>query len=79
MTHTAAWIDPHPFPSLDPDRRILGEASIELLFHLCASEDEVIDFARDADLLMVITQNPITRRIMNSLPRCNFQGLSAGG
>ncbi len=70
MTHTAVWIDPHPFPSLDPDRRILGEADVEFLLHLCESEDEVIDFARDADLLMVITQNPITRRIMSSLPRC---------
>lgn len=67
---TAAWIDPHPFPSLEPDQRILGEAGIELIVRFCESEDEVIDFARDADLLMVITANPITRRIMTCLPRC---------
>ena len=31
MTPVAAWIDPHPFPSLDVDRRILGEAGIDSL------------------------------------------------
>jgi D-3-phosphoglycerate dehydrogenase len=70
MTYTAAWIDPHPFPSLDMDRRILGEAGIALRVHLCGSEDEVIDFARDTDILMVITANQITRRILSELTRC---------
>jgi D-3-phosphoglycerate dehydrogenase len=70
MTHIAAWIDPHPFPSLDVDRRILGEAGCDLTYRLCKSEDEVIDFARDADILMVITANQITRRILTELARC---------
>ena len=70
MAHLAAWIDPHPFPSLDPDRRILGEAGIEFRVRMCESEDEVIDFARGADILMVITQNKITRRILETLTHC---------
>lgn len=70
MPTTAAWIDPHPFPALDLDRRILDEAGIEFIVRICQTEDEVIDFAREADILMVITANPITRRILSTLTRC---------
>ncbi|MCC7355279.1 MAG: C-terminal binding protein [Anaerolineae bacterium] len=69
MTPKAIWVDP-PFAPLDPEERILGEAGIEFVFSPCESEEEVIQVAREADALMVVLHNYISRRILESLAQC---------
>jgi D-3-phosphoglycerate dehydrogenase len=66
----AVLIDPSAFASLEPDERILAQAGIEFVFSPCESEDEVIAVAHDADILMVVYRNFISRSILENLPAC---------
>ena len=66
----AVWIDPSPFASLEMSEGILAEAGIAFDFSLCETEDEIIEVAREADALMVVLHNYISRKILESLPEC---------
>jgi D-3-phosphoglycerate dehydrogenase / 2-oxoglutarate reductase len=59
------------FPHNDAERRLCGEAGVELAIAQCRTEDEVVAAARDAD--GVIAQYaPLTRRSIAGLPRCRI-------
>jgi D-3-phosphoglycerate dehydrogenase len=62
-------ITDHLFPSIEKERKILGEAAIRLkeIKPNCATEDDVIQSCADADALLVVFA-PITRRVLESLP-----------
>lgn len=60
----------HGFPSLDPERRVLEAAGIELaeIKPICKSEDDVIRTCGDADVLLV-QWAPVRRKALEALPR----------
>jgi len=60
----------HNFVSLDPTRDILGPAGFELeeIQPICKTEDDVIRRCGDAGVLLV-QWAPVTRRVLQSLPR----------
>jgi len=71
MRAKAVWIDP-PFAPLAPEERIFAEAGIDFSFSLCEGEDEIIQAAHDADALLVVLHNYISRRVLSALPRCKI-------
>jgi len=52
-----------------PDATLLREAGVEIRGERCETEDDVIRIAREADVLLDGLA-PITRRVLESLPRC---------
>ena len=66
----AVLIDPSAFASLEPDERIFAQAGGEFVFSPCESADEIIAAAHDADILMVVYRNFISRSILEHLPNC---------
>ena len=60
----------HGFPSLDPERRVLEAAGIELaeIKPICKTEKEVIRGCQDADVLLV-QWAPVRRRALEALPK----------
>jgi D-3-phosphoglycerate dehydrogenase len=48
----------------------LDDFSVELRAGVCHSEDDLIALAHDADALLVSSREPITRRVIEALPRC---------
>jgi D-3-phosphoglycerate dehydrogenase len=48
----------------------IDDMDIELRTGLCATEDELIALAAVADAVMISSREPITRRIVERLPRC---------
>ncbi len=65
-----AIISDHTFPSLDLQRRVFESTGFELceVQPICTTEDAVIEKCRDADVLLV-QWAPISRRVLESLPR----------
>ncbi|MBI2679487.1 MAG: C-terminal binding protein [Candidatus Solibacter usitatus] len=63
-------ITDHGFPSIDLQRNVLKPAGfiLEEMQPICRTEDEVIERCGDADALLV-QWAPITRRVMQALPR----------
>jgi D-3-phosphoglycerate dehydrogenase len=57
------------FPSTEAEERIVTAAGARLIRGQCATEDEVIALARDADGL-IVQYAPITRRVLGELRRC---------
>ncbi|HEY8447300.1 MAG TPA: C-terminal binding protein [Thermomicrobiales bacterium] len=58
---------------LDWEERFLAEQDefeFDLRAGLCRTEDELIEFARDADALLISSRERITRRVIESLTRC---------
>lgn len=55
--------------SIDIEREVLADVCVELPWLNCRSEDEVIAQCPAADG-MIIMYAPITRRVLESLPRC---------
>ncbi len=50
-----------------------AEVGMEFKGRPCATEDEVIDLAHDADAMIVEgSQRPVTRKIVDNLPRCRI-------
>lgn len=47
----------------------LRENSIELVFANCRTEDEIIEAAIDADIILCSGNPPITRKVLGSLPK----------
>lgn len=48
----------------------LDDLQIELRAGPCPTEDDLIALARDADAVLISSREPITRRIVENLPRC---------
>jgi D-3-phosphoglycerate dehydrogenase len=48
----------------------LADLEIELRTGVCSTEDDLIALARDADAVLISSREPITRRIVENLPRC---------
>lgn len=65
-----AIISDHTFPSLDLQNQVLQSAGfpLEAISPICKTEEDVIRTCGDADVLLV-QWAPITRRVMQSLPR----------
>ena len=57
------------FPSMTETAEELAKVNAEIVEAICVTEDEVIEAAKDADVILV-GQAPITRRIMEALPKC---------
>jgi D-3-phosphoglycerate dehydrogenase len=59
------------YPSLDEEQRVLADSGIEIVDcnGKCRTEDDVIKYAQDADAL-IVQFTPITRRIIENLPKC---------
>ncbi|MGH2531821.1 MAG: C-terminal binding protein [Thermomicrobiales bacterium] len=52
----------------------LTDLDIDVLTRKCATEDEIVELARDADALVVSTRHPITRSVLEQLGRCRVVG-----
>ncbi|MGH2562224.1 MAG: C-terminal binding protein, partial [Thermomicrobiales bacterium] len=52
----------------------LTDLDIDVVTRKCATEDEIVAFARDADALVVSTRHPITRSVLERLGRCRVVG-----
>jgi D-3-phosphoglycerate dehydrogenase len=59
------------YPTLDEERKVLAETGIEIVDcnGKCKTEDDVIRYAKDADAL-IVQFTPITRKIIENLPKC---------
>lgn len=57
------------FPSTAVERSIIAAAGAEFRQGQCATEDQVIDLARDVDAV-IAQYAPLTARVMDHLPRC---------
>jgi D-3-phosphoglycerate dehydrogenase len=67
---SSAYICDHNFPSVEPQRSIIEDAGFHLVEArpVCATEEDVIERCREAEVLLV-QKAPITRRVMEALPR----------
>ncbi|MFC1993199.1 C-terminal binding protein [Chloroflexota bacterium] len=54
---------------MEEERAELAKVGAELVAFDCATEDDIIEAARDADALITV-KSPITRRILEALPKC---------
>jgi D-3-phosphoglycerate dehydrogenase len=50
------------------------DLELEVLTRKCATEDEIVDLAQDADALVVSTRHPITRSVLQRLGRTRVVG-----
>lgn len=59
------------YPSLDEERKVLADTGIKIVDcnGKCKTEDDVIKYAKDADAL-IVQFTPITRKIIENLPKC---------
>ncbi len=58
---------------LDWEEQFLGgldDMSVDLRAGVCRTEDDLIALAHDADALLISSREPITRRVIEALPRC---------
>lgn len=62
-------ITDHKFASIDMEREIIQAAGGELAVFQCKTEDDVIQAAQNAEALLV-QWAPITRAVIEKLPRC---------
>lgn len=69
MSHFKVVVTDAKFPSYDIERSLLAPIGAELEVHRCATSDEVLEIAHDADALLV-TAVPITREVLAGLTRC---------
>jgi D-3-phosphoglycerate dehydrogenase / 2-oxoglutarate reductase len=60
------------FPTLDPERTILGEAGAELIAAQCKSPEEVIALARGADAMLNTYYKPVDGAVMDAMPGCRI-------
>lgn len=63
--------------NLDWETRALAamtDIEIDVVTRKCASEDEIVELAREADALVVSTRHPITRSVLERLGRCRIVG-----
>jgi D-3-phosphoglycerate dehydrogenase len=61
--------DARPGSQLDEERQGIGDLDYELVATRAGGEDELIANVRDADVVLVVGVQ-ITRRVLESLPRC---------
>jgi D-3-phosphoglycerate dehydrogenase len=59
------------FPSLDPERAVLGPLGAELRPQQCRSEEEIIALAQDADAVLNCYAK-MTARVIENLKRCRI-------
>ncbi|MEA2513539.1 MAG: D-3-phosphoglycerate dehydrogenase / 2-oxoglutarate reductase [Thermomicrobiales bacterium] len=57
----------------------LEDLRIELHARPCPTEDDLIALARDADAILISSREPITRRVVENLPRCKVIARHAVG
>lgn len=55
-----------------PEIAAAKENDIELILGFCKTEDEIIDLAKDADVIHCCGNPPITRRVISSLENCKY-------
>jgi D-3-phosphoglycerate dehydrogenase / 2-oxoglutarate reductase len=70
MTFIVAITD-YVFPSLDPERTVLGPLGVELRAQQCRSEEEIIALAQDADAVLNCYAK-MTARVIESLKHCRI-------
>ena len=61
------WLD--PYAAMVDEAEKLAKVNAELVGVACATEDEVIEAAKDADII-IMGGTPITHRVMEALPKC---------
>jgi D-3-phosphoglycerate dehydrogenase / 2-oxoglutarate reductase len=66
-TYRVAIAD-NTFAPIDPERAELEPLGCEIVFAQCATEDDVIDLARDADAI-ICDAAPVTARVLAETPR----------
>jgi D-3-phosphoglycerate dehydrogenase len=59
------------YSTYDPEIEILNRVNAELALHECATEDEIIDAARDADVL-VCRRAEISAKVIGELKHCRL-------
>jgi D-3-phosphoglycerate dehydrogenase len=71
MPYTFVHVDAPPDAPLPDERDVLARSGLEaqLISSQCQDEEDVIELARDADAILDI-RTPITRRVIENLPRC---------
>jgi D-3-phosphoglycerate dehydrogenase len=64
------FITDHVFPSVNLERKVLEDAGMKLqeAKPVCKTEDEIIERCKDADAL-IVQWAPITRRVLDALPK----------
>jgi D-3-phosphoglycerate dehydrogenase len=68
MSMTVAVVDDNEVPlrwALDKMR----DAGLDVIVQSCTTEDEIIDVARDADVVVIVIA-PMSERVLRALPRC---------
>lgn len=69
VTRSQVVVTDHVFPSREIEEHALTAAGADLVFGSCRTEDEVLELARDADVILT-TYAPMTERVIDSLTRC---------
>ena len=59
-------------PDAAVDEKAYESLGIGLVQHMCKTEDEIIAVGGDADFLLPIGRQPITRRVIENLTRCRL-------
>jgi D-3-phosphoglycerate dehydrogenase len=55
-----------------PEIAAAKKNDIELILGYCKTEDDIIDLAKDADVIHCCGNPPITRRVISSLEKCKY-------
>lgn len=69
MAKPLVVITDHIFPTQDIEREAVTAAGGDLVIGSCRTEDEVLDLARQADVVMT-TYAPVTARVIAGLQKC---------
>jgi D-3-phosphoglycerate dehydrogenase / 2-oxoglutarate reductase len=64
-----ALVTDYAWPSLDPERRILGEAGLEVVVAPSGAVDELVELAADAEAILT-NWKKVPARVLEAAPRC---------
>ncbi|HEC44815.1 MAG TPA: C-terminal binding protein [Bacteroides sp.] len=59
------------YSTYEPEKEVLNKVNAEVVLHECKSEQEIIDFTKDADVL-VTRRATITKKVIDSLTKCKL-------
>ncbi|MEW5817738.1 MAG: C-terminal binding protein, partial [Spirochaetota bacterium] len=76
--YTVVNLDPHLHPSIGRMQLILHNAHALLTEKKCTTEEEVIDFAVEADAV-IAAQAPVTSKVIDKLKQCRVIGRLGAG
>jgi D-3-phosphoglycerate dehydrogenase len=78
MKFTIANVDPQLHPADEHMRETFAEIDAEVIEKECSEEQDVIDFARDADAVLT-ARAPLTRNVVEKLSKCKVIGRFGAG